>query len=99
MHYDRYPHGLISGSQQQENWSAGAEPQTHDIRCLCTLLLKDVTPFSVMLPTTLSGKLFQTCTAVWMKVRPVEMVLETGTARAWQGIDRLERVALLTTNG
>ena len=52
-----------------------------------------------MSPTTLSGKLFQTRTAVWIKVRPVEMVLETGTVRAWQGMDKLERVALLTKNG
>ena len=52
-----------------------------------------------MSPTTLSGRLFQTRTAVWIKVRPVEMVLETGTVRAWQGMDKLERVALLAKNG
>ena len=40
------------------------------------------------------AKLFHTWTAVWMNVRPVETVLDTGTARAWLGIDMLERVAL-----
>ena len=49
-----------------------------------------------MSPTTLSGRLFQTRTAVWIKVRPAEMVQETGIVRAWQGMDKLERVALLT---
>ena len=29
----------------------------------------------------------------------VDMVLETGTVRAWQGMDKLERAALLATNG
>ena len=51
--------------------------------------------FLVMSPTTSSGKLFHTWTAVW-KVRPVETVLDISTARAWHGIDMLEQVALLT---
>ena len=29
----------------------------------------------------------------------MENVIETGTVRVWRGIDRLERVALLTTKG
>ena len=31
---------------------------------------------------------------MWMNVRPVETVLNTGTARVWLDIDLLERVAL-----
>ena len=49
------------------------------IRCSCTLRLKDDLPLSEMLPTTSSGKLFQTGTAVWIKVLSVDTVLETGT--------------------
>lgn len=68
--------------------------QTDDNKCSCTLLWKGSTPFSVMSPTTLCGNLFHTWTAVWMNVRPVETVRDTGTARAWLDIDMLERVAL-----
>ena len=56
--------------------------QAHDNKCSCILLLKGSTPFSVMPPTTLFGKLFHTWTAVWMNVRPVETVPDTGTAKA-----------------
>ena len=35
MHYDRYPHGLISGSQQPVTWSAGVEPQAGDRHAYC----------------------------------------------------------------
>ncbi|XP_068680470.1 uncharacterized protein [Montipora foliosa] len=51
--------------------------QTDDNKCSCSLLLKGSTPFSVMLPTTLSGKLFHAWTAVWMNVWPVETVVDT----------------------
>ncbi len=58
--------------------------------------MKDDVPLSKMLPTTSSGKLFQIWTAALMKVLPVEIVLEVGTARAWHDIERLEWVVLLT---
>ena len=55
--------------------------------------LKDWIPAVVMLPTTVSGRLFHRGTAVWMKLLSKQRVLATGKERAWSGIDTLERVA------
>ena len=55
---------------------------TDDNKCSCTLSLKGSALFPVMSATALFGKLFHTWTVVWMKVQPVETVLDSGTARA-----------------
>jgi len=71
------PDGLINDSKQLRNILKTYV--TVELIWCCTRLLNEWVPLSRVSPNTLSGIPFQTCTTEWMKVLPVELVLDTGS--------------------
>lgn len=87
---DKYPHGLqvVVYSNKKLECCGTTSDARH--KMFMNSAPEGRNSKSMISPSTFSGKLFQTCTAVWMKVWQVETILKTGTAlqeyckRHWQ---------------